>query len=296
MENLTKEEILKGLILDEKDTLSKLKELVDESKELIRIEGHSGKVVIIKNDVSLKDKIVLLLIGKYFAKESGLINSQKLNLEAMKNELNAESRALSRPLGDLLRENIIENENGEYFIKYYQIENAIKNISEQKIMPRISKPRTKKSVIKKEPLGKKEEKTLIKDSVEKLAQKTDLTVEELKHIFDFEENDVRIIHPVEGKESERQLNATLLYLTVYKYCFGLEEIDSGDLRKKLTDLGIGSLVNLSSNLKRYKNYLVHKMTARGTTDTSYRITIPGELYGIKIIKELGNKNKKEMIV
>ena len=127
--NQTKEEILKGLILDEKDTLSKLKELVDKSKELIRIEGHSGKVIIIKNDVSLKDKVVLLLIGKYFAKESGLINSQKLNLEAMKNELNAESRALSRPLGDLLRENIIENENGEYFIKYYQIENAIKNIS-----------------------------------------------------------------------------------------------------------------------------------------------------------------------
>ncbi len=293
--NQTKEEILKGLILDEKDTLSKLKELVDKSKELIRIEGHSGKVIIIKNDVSLKDKVVLLLIGKYFAKESGLINSQKLNLEAMKNELNAESRALSRPLGDLLRENIIENENGEYFIKYYQIENEIKNIREQKVIPRISKPRTKKSVIKKEPLEKKEEKTLIKDSVEKLAQKTDLTVEELKHIFDFEENDVRIIHPVEGKsEGERQLNATLLYLTVYKYCFGLEEINSGDLRKKLTDLGIGSLVNLSSNLKRYKNYLVHKMSARGATDTSYRITIPGEIRGIKIIKELGNK--KEMIV
>ena len=291
MENLTKEEILKRLILDEKDTLSKLKELVDKSKELIKIEGHSGKVIIIKSNLSSKDKVVLLLIGKYFAKESGLINSQKLNLEAMKNELNAESRALSRPLGDLLRENIIENENGEYFIKYYQIENAIKNISEQKEMLRTLKPRTKKSVIKKEP---KEEKALIKDSIEKLAQKTDLTVEELKHIFDFEENDVRIIHPVEGKESERQLNATILYLTVYKYCFGLEEIDSGDLRKKLTDLGIGSLVNLSSNLKRYKNYIVHKMSAWGATDTSYRITIPGELRGIKLIKELGNK--KEMIV
>ncbi len=47
-----------------------------------------------------------------------------------------------------------------------------------------------------------------------------------------------------------------------------------------------SIVNLSTNLHKYQTQIVHKKGPRGSTDTSYKLTIPGEQEGLKIIKEI----------
>ena len=77
---LTKEEILKDLILNEEDTLKNLKELVEKSKEFIRIEGKSGKIIFQKSQ-----KIFSKKFSKYSQKNSKKIskkisqkNSQKI--------------------------------------------------------------------------------------------------------------------------------------------------------------------------------------------------------------------------
>ena len=290
-QDVTKKEILRDLVFSKEDTIERLKDLVNKSKSLIGIEQDSGKIIIIKNNLALKDKVTLLLVGKYFAKELGIINSEKVDFDTMKKELVAESRALSRPIGELIKNNIIYKEDDEYSIKHYQIENCVNRINEIKTVPMhsLKKVRKKRSLQGKKEEAK-EEKRLMDGSIQKLAEKVGMKEEELKHIFEFEERDVRIISQTEGKsESQRQLNATLLYLTVYKFCFGLKEIRSSELRRKLEDLGIHSLVNLSTNLKQNKNCIWHKMDRRGETSTCYRITTPGEIEGLRLIKNMGKK-------
>jgi len=295
-QNTTKKEILKGLVFSREDTLDRLKDLVNKSKSLMGIEQESGKIIIIKADLPLKEKVILLLIGKYFAKELGFIDSEKVSVNTLRKELMVESRALSRPIGDLIKENMINKEEDEYSIKHYQIENCINRISEAKQMPL---PTVKKARKRRLPKSKKEEhpeeKKLIDGSIRELANKLAITEEDLKHIFEFGETDVRIIAPIEGKsESQRQLNATLLYLTIYKYCFNLKEIKSSELRRKLVDLGIRSLVNLSTNLNQNQSYIWHRMDQRGDTTTSYRITTPGEIEGLRIIKEMKKRLEEKL--
>jgi len=287
---LTKKDILSALVLDEKDTLNKLKELVEKSKNLIRIEGHTGKTILVKSNLSLRDKIVLLAIGKYFAKELDLSETGALSFEEMKTETASESQALSRPLGTLLKENILEKNADGYLIKYYQIEASIDSIIESK--PAIAKThqRARKASVTRKEESPKEIKKLVPGSISKLAEKASMDEAKLKHIFEFEENDVRIIMPIEGRsEGDRQLKATLLYLVAYDTCFNLREVNSSDLRQKLQDLGIRSLVNLSTQLKGYPNFIWHKIGKTGSTSSSYKITTPGEIEGIRLLKELGNK-------
>lgn len=290
-QNITKKEILKDLVFSREDTLEKLKDLVNESKSLIGIEQDSGKIIIIKANLPLKEKVILLLIGKYFAKELGLIDSEKVDVDTLRKELGVESRALSRPIGDLIKSNLIDKEEDKYSIKHYQIENCINKINEAKQEPLSTVKRVRKRRL---PKSKKEEsigeKKLVEGSIQELVNKLSIKEEDLKHIFEFGETDIRIIAPIGGKsESRRQLNATLLYLTIYKFCFDLKEIRSTELRRKLLDLGIQSLVNLSTNLKQNQNYIWHRMDQRGDTTTSYRITTPGEIEGLRLIKEMKKK-------
>ena len=289
-ENLTKKDILKGLVLDEKDTLEKLKDLVNKSKDLIRIEGHSGKIVFVKSNLSLRGKIILLAVGKYFSKELGLSDLGSVSFDELRKGTGAESQALSRPIGMLLKENILAKEGNTYTIKYYQIEKCIDNILESKPISTPPTRRLKRSSAKKEQDAPKIIMKLVPDSIRRLAEKVNMDENELKHIFEFEDNDVRIILPIEGKsEGDRQLKATLLYLVAYRYCFGLNEIASKDLRRKLQDLGIRSLVNLSTQLKSYPNFIWHKLDKQGSTSGKYKITTPGEIEGIKLIAQLKNK-------
>jgi len=120
----------------------------------------------------------------------------------------------------------------------------------------------------------------------KLSKDAGINEEQLRHVFDFEKEDLSLIVTVEGKsEIEKQFKATVCILTAYHYCYNSDEIKSQGLRKKLEWLGIKSLVNLSSNLANYKQFVLPKGKP-GSPKFSYKITFPGIKRGLEIIKEL----------
>lgn len=131
--------------------------------------------------------------------------------------------------------------------------------------------------------------TSIDAKIKKICSEISINEEQLKSIFDISENDVRLITEMTGKnESEKQFKATVCILTAYHYLFERDIIKSKDLREKLKWLGIKSLVNLSTNLAKYKKYII-SIGKRSSTDYSYKITYPGTKEGLNIIKSLSSE-------
>lgn len=123
----TKEGILSKILIKKEDTLNELEELVNAASKFIKVESESGEVFF-ASDKSLtnRDKIVLLLIGKYFAKELGLISNGALNLNEMSSQLNIAGTTLSKPVGQLVSDRIIRKEDdGKYLMIYHKIKDYL---------------------------------------------------------------------------------------------------------------------------------------------------------------------------
>jgi hypothetical protein len=119
-----------------------------------------------------------------------------------------------------------------------------------------------------------------------LEKRLNLPVEKINNLIHFENNDVVLLFNIPGKSNnEKQINATLLILTLTKLKFNKDEIASKELTKKLKTLGIGSLSILSNNLKQQRQYFVTS-GAKGSINFSYKITIPGLNKGIELFKNL----------
>src|SRR4030043_354093 len=95
-----KKEILKQLVISEKDLLADLSRLVEKSKQFFKIEGSSGRIIL--NNLSTlvnTDKIALVLIGKYFAYELEIIKKKGLTSSELSDELDIPQTTLSKPVG-----------------------------------------------------------------------------------------------------------------------------------------------------------------------------------------------------
>lgn len=295
-----KKELLKELLVNEKDILADLSGLVEKSKSFFKIEGNSGKILFNDNSsLTNNNKIGLILIGKYFAYELDVIKKKGLTLSELSEELNIPQTTLSSPLGNLIDKGFVEKNNGEYNICYHKILEFLNNIKagKQKVYqaPTHRKTRVKKTEKTKvdiTPVGI--EKHIKEQSgLSTFIKLTEVTQDELLKIFDFEENVINIlVHPQGDNEGEKQITATILLLTAYYYYFNEQEISSSELRQKLQDVGITSLVNLSTNLRLYPNLLVHKKSKKGSTNTYYRITIPGLELGRSLIRKNAGKSKQ----
>ena len=292
--SINKKEILQELVKSEKDTVKKLKELVQKVKDILWIEGETGKTIVTRKGLDFSQQIKLQMVGAYFANELGLKSKKSLNIEELKSALSVEGRALSRPLGEFVKSHIISEDNGEYTIKYYLIEGIIDEIHSKNtkgiVFPKAITKRRKQMM--QGQLNKNEtSKEFSVEGLGKLEESAEIDESKIHNVFDFDKRNVRIIYPIANldvSESIKQYKATLLYLTALKYCYGVSEISSGELRNNLEDMGLNkSLVNLSTNLKSFPQYIVHKKGPKGSTATSYKLTIPGEREAIKIIKELG---------
>ncbi len=123
-------------------------------------------------------------------------------------------------------------------------------------------------------------------SPESLAKELGLELDRLKNVIEFTEDDFHIISNIPGeKDWEKQLNASLVVLTINYYCRGEREVLAGDLRNILQDLGIRSLLNMATNITYQNNFIV-KIGKPGSHYTRYRITNPGLQNGIDIIKNM----------
>jgi hypothetical protein len=146
--------------------------------------------------------------------------------------------------------------------------------------------------------GQKEEKPIekigvdIEEGIKSLSKEAGINEEQLRNVFDFEKSDLRLITTIGGEnETEKQFKAAVCILTAYHYCYGRDEIKSQELRKKFEWLGITSLVNLSANLAKYKQFLIPKGKLK-SPDSGYKITLPGIKEGLKNIKKLAEAKRE----
>jgi len=131
----------------------------------------------------------------------------------------------------------------------------------------------------------------IPKNAQKLCKATKMNLDDLEYIFDFEDENLELVANITGEsEKEKQFKATLCILTAYNFCFGKKEITSSDLVRRLEDLGIGSLSNLSPYLSKYTQFI----RVDGKTRT-YKIKGPGINKGKEIIRELVLQEKGEKL-
>jgi hypothetical protein len=123
----TKKEIVEELLLTEEETLTKLKTLIDRTKNFIGIDKKTHKIVVSsKFDFANFEKILLFLIGKYYSKELGLSETEGMQVKDLGKESGIVRTTLSRPLGELEDAGYIgQDEKRRYFVQYYKIEDIV---------------------------------------------------------------------------------------------------------------------------------------------------------------------------
>ena len=57
------------------------------------------------------------------------------------------------------------------------------------------------------------------------------------------------------------------------------------LREAAKYKGIGTLVNLSTSLKKFPQYIIHKHGKKGSNSGSYKLTVDGYNYGVNLIQK-----------
>ncbi len=117
------QEILKKLLVDEKDVVKELVSLVEKAKEIFVIEKSSGKIIF-KNFGELIDaqRICALLSGRYFASKLGILEDHSLGVTEIAKELGRPKTALSGPIKDLTKKGfVIQLTTRKYAIAYHRI-------------------------------------------------------------------------------------------------------------------------------------------------------------------------------
>lgn len=98
----TKKEIVEELLLTEEETLTKLKILIDRTKNFIGIDKKTHKIVVKSEfDFANFERVLLFLIGKYYSKELGLSEAEAMQVKDLEKESGIVRTTLSGPLGEL---------------------------------------------------------------------------------------------------------------------------------------------------------------------------------------------------
>ncbi len=116
-------EILKRLVVEEKDITKEMEKLVDEATKHFRIEKPSGRIIFedfgLLND---KQRIAIVLVGKYFAYRLKIIENPTLSISEVAKELGRPMTALSGNIKELVTRGYVEYLPGKkYRIAYHRI-------------------------------------------------------------------------------------------------------------------------------------------------------------------------------
>jgi len=300
--NEIKLDILKDLIIDEEPTDEDLKRLVEKSKNFLKIENKTGKIIISPDfPFIVSDKIIIFLIGIYFSKEYGLNKDVQITSRLISENINVAQTTISGPLGDYVRNKIVSADDNSYSIKYYEIENQLDQLTNKYVLKKKSTPKVaaklkikkvrKKIVRKKEThrrIKPKTEREIDEDSLKNEFEKHDLTEDGLHSVFNVNDGNIILLRGWKGTTAiESQVKSTLLLLTANNLFFGLDEMNSSELRKSLIGLGV-PMANHSTNIKNFATLIIHKRGPIGSTSTSYKITHLGFQKSIDLIQDTIN--------
>ncbi len=292
--------ILKDLVVDENHSLEDLKRLVDKSKPFIKIENQTGNILISADyPFNTREKIIIFLIGIYFSKELGLNQDVQITSRYISENINVLITSMSGALGEYVKGNIVSKNDNSYSIKYYEIENQLDKLTDKYILNHTqssvrSKPQktklSKKKTLNKRRLNiqsvKKIEKTYDEETLKNELAKYQLTTENLFSVINIVNNGFMLLRGWKGNSNaESHVKSTLIYLTVNKLIYDIDEVESSELRIHLIQSGV-PMKNHSTTLKGYTTYIIHKRGPIGSTNTSYRITPLGFQKGLILLKDI----------
>ena len=144
----TEKEILNRFLVDEKDIIEDLANLVEKATNIFVIEKSTG-TIIFKNFGKLTDRqrISALLVGRYFAGRLDLIEDVSLGVTEMANALGRPKTTLSGTVRDMLSKTYIEQlSNRKYRVNYNRIKDILENFFDLETSSGISNSNRKKTV------------------------------------------------------------------------------------------------------------------------------------------------------
>ena len=288
------------LFLRSKDEVSNDKEILEKLKDKIVIIKETRSVEVIFKNSGPQVKVPLYLIGKLVGhKILKMIDEISADTPELSANLHIPLKGLSRPLGILLSEKLIEKTSKGFQIRAFKIIDFLDSLKEEEgtkgttLRWKKGTKSTEKSKNTK-PTKRKIEEALKSKGINELCQFLNVPEEKVRKILFVRENNIKLIDSKFIKSTstkEVQLDTSLALLLMYKYVFDLDECPSVLLRKKLRLLGVKSLVNLTTNLHKYTEYIIHDAGKVGSTDNYFLITQPGENRIKEKIKEyLEGKN------
>lgn len=292
MNNKNLKDLAEESLLRSMEEVSSDKEIIQLLKDKVIIIKENNKVEVKYADNRPLIRIPLYLTGKFVGfKILKLFDTSAATIEELSENLNLPPKALSRPLGTLMGD-IIEKSQEGYKIRAFRILDFLKSLDSKSPVAKINSLNKKSKKDKK--IEEEAKLNFNKNGLANLSEYLNIPEEKIKKVLFFRENDVNILDikfaPLEI--IERQVYCTLMYLISYKYCFDLEKLPAGLLRKKLKLLGIKSLVNLSSNLHNFPELIIHEAGPRGSQNNFYIITHIGETKIKEKLKEYLESEKK----
>lgn len=125
-----KKSVLEKIMISEDDIVKKIKNFVELSHDIIKVNKVTGNVVFEdKYDLLNSDRIFLLLLGKYFAYHYGILESPQVNLKTISDELRIKRTTLPAPIKTLLKKDFISKPGGNtYEINPYKIAYVLNQI------------------------------------------------------------------------------------------------------------------------------------------------------------------------
>lgn len=278
-ENQNLKELAEETLLRSIEEVSDDKEIIQHLRDKVIIIKESNKIEVKYPDIRPLTRIPLYLIGKFIGyKVLKVFDSPAAKTEELASNLNLPSQALSRPLG-ILAKDLIDSSSEGYKIRAYKILNFLNSLDNSEITEQRSILKSK-SIKRQKSSEETEQISLSEGGIKKLVDFLEINEPDIRRLIFFRENEAALLNtkiiPSKENVSEQQLNASLIYLLVYKYSYNLKNLSAGLLREKLQKIGIPSLVNLSTNLRKFTEFIFHQAGPLGSHKNYYIITPAGE--------------------
>jgi len=118
--------------------------------------------------------------------------------------------------------------------------------------------------------------------IDALTKEANLTVEQLENVYDFGDQDLTVIAPLEGTVPDKQVSFTQCLLIGLERVYSKKSISAPELTKKIDDTGLNTK-NLSRSLKNRPD-IFRKMGKK--KETVYKLTDVGKTSAIALVRTL----------
>jgi len=130
----TEQDILKKLLYDEGDFLTRLEDTVRRAGRFLGLE-KGGRVVLTDDAkrLRIRDQIRVLLAGRYFAWKLGLVATDKMNYREIAVELNKQPYGISPELTALVRDgDLVRDDDGLVAMPFHRIDGTLRELEQSK--------------------------------------------------------------------------------------------------------------------------------------------------------------------